>query len=141
MEVAGPQGACWDYRRGANLRLARTHRFGLALPNRWVGDRDRRPGNCGGCPPPSRPRRVAVGLQWCLIRPVRPPRHRLAGRWRPHSAVVDRNVRHRLWGRALGPGLSPTKSSRAPDVGGQMRTLDEGARRLATPEDGPSVAL
>src|SRR2546428_14050422 len=113
MVVAGPQGARRDCRRGAGLRLASTHRIGLALLDRWVGDRDWRPGDCGSGPPPSHSRRVAVGPQWRLVRPVRPFRHRLARSWSPHAAVVDWNVFDRFWGRAIGPGLSPTQSSRA----------------------------
>src|SRR6266508_1110687 len=130
MVVPGPQGARRDCRRGAGLRLASAHRIGLALPDRWMGDRDGRPGNCGGGPPPPRPRRMAVGPQWRLVRPVRPPRRRLAGRWIPHSAVVDWNICDRLWGRALGPSFSSTPASRAPDVGGEMRTLDAGVAEV-----------
>ena len=38
---------------------------------------------------PSCPRRVAVGPQWHLVRPIRPFRHRLARCWSPHSAMDD----------------------------------------------------
>src|SRR6266446_1686191 len=124
MVVSCPQGGRRDCRRGADLRLAGTHRIGLTLLDRCVGDRDRRPGDCGGGSPPSRPRRVAVDPQWRLVHLVRSLRHRLAWRRSTHAAVDDWSVCDRLWGRALGPSLSPTQSSRAPDVGGQGSMTD-----------------